>query len=354
MKFASILEARKLPTIWDGTGVWAKRRAELMELIQREEYGFLPPKPDSISFEMVSEDTGFCAGKAILRKVVIHMVLGGEGFSFPMYATLPQKDGAHPFFVHINFGAEVPHKFLPIEEISDNGFAVLSFCHKDVTDDANEFESGLAGVLYGGKERNEHDCGKIAMWAWAAQRVMDYAQGLPCLDMANAAVIGHSRLGKAALLAGAMDERFAVVISNNSGCSGAALSRGKKGERIDDICRSFPYWFCPNYQKYRNKEDTLPFDQHMLVAAVAPRTVYVSSAAEDDWADPVGEFLSAYAASGVYDFLGKQGLKDLQRMPVAGEWLHEGDVGYHLRPGKHYLGRADWNYYMQYIKRHMK
>lgn len=180
---------------------------------------------------------------------------------------------------------------------------------------------------------------------------MDYAYTLDCFDFNRAAVVGHSRLGKTALWAGALDERFTHVISNNSGCSGAAITRQKKGERIRDIIRVFSRWFCDNYQKYVDKEELLPFDQHFLVAAIAPRKVYVASAIEDEWADPVSEFLSCYAASEVYEKLGLKGFISSDRLPEAGEYFHEGNIGYHLRKGTHYLSREDWNLFMDYMEK---
>lgn len=170
--------------------------------------------------------------------------------------------------------------------------------------------------------------------------------------MNRASVVGHSRLGKTALLAGALDERFSCVISNNSGCSGAAVSRGKEGETIRHITTAFDYWFCENYQKYADKEDTLPFDQHFLLAAIAPRRLYVASASDDLWADPVSEFLGCFAANEVCDKLGIKGLVSKDRLPLAGEYYHDGTIGFHLRKGSHYLGREDRNLFMDYLEKH--
>lgn len=222
---------------------------------------------------------------------------------------------------------------------------------EDVTADNNDFCDGIAGVLYRG-ERKESDCGKIAIWSWAASRVMDYCRTLNCLDFSKAAVIGHSRLGKTALLTGMLDERFKFVISNNSGCTGAALSRGKAGEQVERINSEFPFWFAPNYAKYGGREYEMPFDQHYLLAACAPRYVYVGSAAEDIWSDPDSEYLACCAASEVYESLGMSGFVHPDRLPVTGDVLQEGSIGYHLRFGGHYFSREDWKYYFAFIKAH--
>ena len=210
----------------------------------------------------------------------------------------------------------------------------------------------LVEILYKGIEKQPYHAGKIRMWAWAASRALDYALTLECLDPDRAAVIGHSRLGKTALVAGMLDERFKMVISNDSGCSGAAILRGKKGEMIEKITNVFPHWFCDNYKKYAGKEDEQPFDQHFLVAASAPRHVYVASAELDWWADPVSEFLSCYAADEVYRRLGLTGFvcEDVIPQPLCK--YQEGMIGYHVRTGDHYLGREDWNLYMDYMDKH--
>jgi len=190
------------------------------------------------------------------------------------------------------------------------------------------------------------------MWAWAAQRVLDYALTLESLDAKRCAVCGHPRLGKTALLAAATDERFAFCYSNDSGCSGAALSRGKNGETKERICHVFPFWFCEDYCAAPADPAELPFDQHYLVASIAPRFVLVGSAEDDGWADPVSEFLSAAAASEAYEAMGLTGLVCEDVLPAHDAFLPEGHIGYHIRPGSHYFGRTDWNRLMQFMNLH--
>ncbi len=349
-----LLDERALPDIPEvvgGGGAWETAREKIVELLLLEQYGYMPPSPVELSHEVTEHDERFCAGKAALKKVLLTARFSEGSFSFPISAVIPKGEGKHPFFVHINFRDSVPDKYMPTEEICDAGFALLSFSYKDVASDDGDFTSLLAGALFDGGKRRPSDAGKIAMWAWAASRVMDYAQTLDCLDFKRSAVVGHSRLGKTALLAGALDKRFAAAISNNSGCAGAALYRGKSGERMSDIYGRFPYWFCENYEKYAKAVSLPRFDQHFLLSALAPRRVYVASAAEDFWADSVSEYLSCVAASRAYERLGLPGFAHPDRLPAVGDVFHEGQIGYHLRAGLHYLSREDWRRFIEFMKK---
>ena len=329
-----MLELRNLPPL--------KEKAEMLDVLQREEYGYLPPKPDRVDF-YVQENIirNFCAGNAVCNKVTAFCEMGDKRFAFPFYASMPTDGKKHPFFVHINFRSNIPDAYMPVEELIDGGFAVLSFCYEDVTSDSKDFTNGLAGVLYEKGKRGAHDAGKLALWAWAAQRVMDWAERQQdALDLTHAVVCGHSRLGKTALLAAATDERFTHCYSNDSGSCGAAIARGKTGETVEQICARFPYWFCEKFNDYRNREDAMPFDQHYLAACIAPRKLLIGSAAEDAWADPMSELLCCLAASPAFEkgFVLEQGAPCLQ-----------GDIGYHLRAGTHYFSRQDWHRLMEFV-----
>lgn len=330
------------------------RREEIKALLQEHEYGRILEKPDHMNVDEIDFDKGFCAGKAPLRKLKFTVTLGENKFSFPVMAVIPNKKGKQPAFVHISFRPDVPDKYMPSEEIADRGYAVFSFCYNDVTKDNKNFKSGVAKHLVPTR-RKQNAPGKIAIWAWAAMRVMDYIQTLDNIDKDNIAVIGHSRLGKAALLTGAFDDRFEYVISNESGCSGAAVLRGKTGENLSILVGARPYWFCPKYADYTVFENDLPLDQHFLLAASAPRHILIGSAYEDVWADPESEFISSYLASEVYEKIyGIPGLVHEGKIPEPKTVLDKGNICYHIREGLHYLSREDWNVYMDYIGKCME
>lgn len=352
------LEKRKLPELLkfnDGKEVknkeeWENRKNEIKKLLNEEEYGYFPEKHAPISVEILDENINrYCRGTAIYRKVLLTLNFENEKFSFPVKMAIPKKDEPCPAFLYISFRDSFPDEYCPVEEICDQGFSIISFCYEDITSDNNDFSNGLSRFFY--KSGNQRDFGKILLWSWAAMHVMDYIQTLNEIDKENIAIVGHSRLGKTALLTGAFDERFKYIISNDSGQSGAAISRGKVGENIKNICDRFPYWFCSNYKKYSDNEEILPFDQHYLLSIIAPRNLYVASASEDMWADPKSEFLSCVATNPVYELYNKKGLDYIDEYPASGTKLLTGNVGYHLREGCHYLSRHDWNIFIEYINR---
>ena len=327
---------------------WRARRRELIELLSREEYGFTPVAPDSVRADVISTER-VCAGKAMQSSIRLSFDTPNGEASFPFELVLPATDQPAPAFVALNFRPDIPDKYLPLEEIVDHGFAVARIYYKDVTDDSEKID-GLAAMY---PIDPATGWGKLGMWAFAASRVMDYLETLDAIDHSRVCVVGHSRLGKTALWCGAQDERFSMVVSNDSGCSGAAISRGKVGETIRDITKRFPYWFCGNYQAWADREYDAHFDQHMLLALVAPRCLYVCSATEDEWADPASEYAGAKAAAEAWSFLRAPGLIGPDQLPAADSPLHAGNVAYHLRTGPHFQGRADWNWLMEYREKHL-
>jgi hypothetical protein len=329
-----------------------KHRQEIKTLLEEHIYGVMPKKPDHLMYELESEDRVFLAGKAPLQVLKFTVIVGDEKFSFPVKAVIPKSDKKLPAFIHINFRPDVPDKYMPSEELADEGFAVFSFCYKDVTTDDKNFKNGVAKLL-SPKRRTQNSPGKIAMWAWAAMRVMDYVETLDTIDKNRIAVVGHSRLGKTALLTAAFDERFSLAISNDSGCSGAAITRGKCGEHISDITEVKGEWFCKRYEKYAPDESKLPLDQHYLLSLIAPRRIIIGSAIEDTWSDPTSEFLSAYLVSPVYELYGYKGLIHNGDVPKPKTVLDEGRVCYQIRNGLHYFSREDWHVYMDYFKKHL-
>ena len=212
---------------------------------------------------------------------------------------------------------------------------------------------GVHAVIDADKPRTGESWGTISAWAWALSRALDYLETDGDIDSEKVAVMGHSRLGKTALWAGATDPRFALVISNDSGCSGAALSRRNVGESVEVINRSFPHWFCDNYKKYGADVQGLPFDQHELISLIAPRPVYVASASKDTWADPEGEFLSIVNASPVYALYGYKGLEG-EVFPPVNTPLSADRMGYHLREGKHDVVLYDWEQFVSFADRFLK
>lgn len=347
------LAKRKLPSVLrfsDGSPVtsdnWEKRREELLDILSREEYGYAPPPPERVETETVKCEKHQYAGKAYVKSLRLSFDTDKGRFSFPLTEIVPTGKKKCPTFVSLNFRADVPDKYLPVEEILDYGCAILRVYYNDVAFDGEDnFKGGIAAMY----DRAEYNWGKLRMWAWAASRVMDYLQNADYPDLSRVAIAGHSRLGKTALICAAFDKRFAIACANDSGCSGDAITRDKKGEHVKDIFKSFPYWFCDKYGTYTDNEASMPFDQHFLLSAIAPRKVALGAALEDEWADPDSQYLSACAASEVWEMICGKGLVHPDRLPVPGDCFASGNIKYHLRRGRHFLSREDWQHYCTYM-----
>ena len=321
---------------------WPRRREEILRVLKSELYGELPELSFRQSCRLRREENrSFMGGKAVVRDMEITIESPAGNHSWPLTVLLPKKEEPVPMLVHIAFPRFYPVDMVPAEEIVDRGFGLCTFLYTDVTTDDDDFTDGMAGLFYPDGKRGEHDAGKIAIWAWAASRAVDELMKMPDVDPDRLAVIGQSRLGKTALWAGAQDTRFAAVIPVQSGCSGAAIARGKTGETVRQITDNFGYQFAPAYRRYAGQEDRMPFDQHFPLALAAPRKLYVTSASEDLWSDPLGEYLGCEAVSPVYALLGGKPLEETEELKDDMR-LNGGDVGYCRTAENHYFSREDW------------
>ena len=362
---------------------WKKRRAEIMELFRDQMYGREPEVPKNLGFEVTKVVPDVFDGLGTMKEVKVSLEPSGEHYIKLLMFVPNGVKGPVPAFLGINFKGN--HGTTDLEEVSlpdegmlrnygvgyrmeprntngrrwpykyilENGYAVCTFCiHDPEPDRKDNYDYGIRKVYDGGTQRPD-SWGAISAWAWSLSRALDYLEKDPSVDAKRVAVIGHSRLGKTSLWAGATDPRFALVISNDSGCSGAALSRRVYGENLKAINTAFPYWFCDNYKKYDGAEATLPFDQHELIAMIAPRPVYVASASEDRWADPYGEYLSLVNATPVYKLFGYDGFTDTA-MPAIENPRVAGRMGHHIRQGKHDSTIYDWQQYIAFADRFLK
>lgn len=323
--------------------------AQIKELLCRDMFGFAPNFPLTDESIIIHEDKNSFGGKGITYTYDIRVRSPFAYTSFQATLTLPKSVHTPPLFLCYTFTPEIADGMG--EEILDNGFAIASLYYEGVAPDKEDrFSNGVGRFC----RRNPFDSwGKIAMWSWAGSRLLDYVLEQNIIDKNKVAVVGHSRLGKTALFSGAMDARYSLVISNDSGAGGIALLRGKTGEKIENLAgKGSRFWFCGNFLQYAGNEEELPFDSHFLAGLVAPRHLYIASASEDDWADPKSEFLACIAANEAYESYGKSGIITQNQFPQPGEWFHEGDIGYHLRKGTHYLSRYDWQKFIEYRRLH--
>ena len=344
-----------------------KSREEIVEILQREEYGYLPKNDFEWSVSNYRRKDGRLAkGNVIYSTVDFTLTNNNGSHTFTIHQFLHTDGEKHPTFLHI--AGRYPGNFVPEEEIVENGYNLIIFVYTEITSDDDDFTTGIAPLVFPNGRTNDTDCGKIGLWAFANMRVLDYVLTLDCVDEKNIAIVGQSRLGKTALVTGMLDERFAFSLSNNAGCAGDTLSRGNsgnpdengnlkvekeyRGETIEVITRVFPYWFCANYKNYAEQGFGTDFDQHYLVASIAPRNVCVTSAELDYWADQKGEQLCCLAASEAWEKLGLVGLQECDHYLVPGEKLINGNVGYSMTPTTHFLSRHAWINYMEFMRIH--
>jgi hypothetical protein len=369
---------------------WRVRRQEILRLFGEHVYGFTPATKTRITFAETKRDDKALNGLAVRREVTLYLTGRKDGPQMHLLVFVPKaaKQPAPVFMglsfngnhaVHSDPGITLSTAWMrndrdrnvnnratekargseasrwPVEMIVKRGYALVTAYYGDLFPDHNDgLKDSIIPHLYknGQTQLAANDWNALGAWAWGMSRALDYIEKDRTLDAKRVALIGHSRIGKAALWAGAQDERFALVISNNSGEGGAALARRNFGETVERINTSFPHWFNANFKQYSRNVVALPVDQHMLLALIAPRPLYVASAVEDQWADPRGEFLSAKAASPVYRLLGTDGLGATE-MPG----LHQPvltTIGHHIRAGKHDVTDYDWEQYLNFADKHLR
>lgn len=369
----------------DGTRIedaaaWeARRRPELLELFREHMFGRMPGRPEGMHWRIL-DDAPALGGLARRRQIRVFLTAAEAQPYFDLLLYLPAEgDQPAPAFLGLNFrGNQSIHadpailihenwvrndeqcgitenrateasrgsraRRWPVERILARGYALATIYYGDIDPDYDHgFTKGVQ-PLFREMGIAETDLGSISAWSWGLSRALDYLETDGGIDGERVAVMGHSRLGKTALWAGASDPRFSLVVSNNSGCGGAAISRRRFGETVARINRSFPHWFCAKFKEYSDREDALPFDQHGLIALAAPRPAYVASAEGDRWADPKGEFLATYHAGPAYELYGRKGPETAAPPP-----LHQpvgGHLRYHVREGGHDVTEYDWDRFL--------
>lgn len=337
------------------------KREEMAEILQREEYGYLP----NVEFELkVSEPSSVYAeyqlGNVEHSFVTMEIKTEYGSHSFRIDRLLHLDGKKRPLIIFNNFHPIYASRYFPIEEMTENDVDVLSCVYEDITKDNGDFTDGLCPVILPNGQNSDTSAGKIMIWAWANMRLLDYGLTLEGTDSDNIAIAGHSRLGKTALVTAMLDTRFKFVYSNAAGCSGDALSKGNsghdgsltgrnKGETISDIVRVFPHWFCKNYQKYAEKGYSNEFDQHYLIASIAPRYVLVGICSHDLWADPYSQQLCLLAGSNAWHSLGLSAF-DKETPLNAGEKELNMHTGCFVLNSRHYLSRHGWQNFVDFIK----
>jgi hypothetical protein len=349
-----------------------RRRPEILGLFANLIYGVVPSpeSPIRTTRTVLKRDDAFMGGKALRKEVRIRFENErGTAEMHVLVFTPTGRTGPSPAFLLHSFsntrddGHDVApdrpghlRNGVPLGDLLAQGFGLVVVHQGDlVRHNEVEFQKGIHPLFYrqGQSFPKAHEWGCIAAVAWGASRVMDYLETDSDIDAGRIAVMGHSKMGKATLWTVAQDTRFAMAIAAQSGCGGAALWKRNFGETLEKMVTRFPYWLCRNAAKFVRNEEDLPVDQHMLIACIAPRPVYVASGVDDLWADPRGEYLSAWHAGEVYRLLGKKTLPS-EASPAVGVAIIQSDIGYHNRPGGHSVERFDWLQFIEFARHHFR
>ncbi len=335
------------------------RRVELLQLFENNIYGIVPTDFDSISFDLVHQDDNSLNGKAIYKEIKISTFREQNKFSFSIYLYTPKNVvDKIPVFITINnrgwdtMQVSNENHFWPVLKAIESGYAMVTFDVNELAaDDKNKFSNQLISSLYPEQVDTNNGMRALGAWGWGASRIIDYLKTDESIDSKKIIVVGHSRAGKAALWCGAQDQRVAITISNESGNSGAKLSRRNFGESVEFITEMFPHWFIPHYATFANREYDLPVDQHMLLALIAPRAVYVASAADDLWADPKGQYLALCASQPAFNLFNLN-LNLPEKMPANNKQLIQLPLGFHNRDGKHDMTLFDWICFIEFANQY--
>jgi len=348
------------------------RRPQIVALFANLIYGVVPSPETPVATDYKVEEVNktFMDGRATRKKVriifrnvkgraemtVLLFIPNNAAKPVPAFMELSFDDNnSAKMDVHPNHPDRLGNGW-PLGEILKKGYALVTVYHADlIGHNEVDFDRSIQRLFYktGQSFPKANEWGVLATISWSASRAMDYLQTDEDIDQSRVALMGHSKLGKATLWAAAQDQRFALAISAQSGCAGAALWRRRSGETLQKMVTRFPYWLCRNAWKFVNNEADLPVDQHMLIALMAPRPVYVAGAVDDHWADPRGEYLSAYHAGEVYRLFGKKGLP-LSESPEPAQPILDRQIGYHIRPGGHSVADYDWKQFLNFADRHLK
>ncbi len=344
-----------------------QRRPEIIGLYEREIFGRIPAGTPKVAWTVGATDSAALGGTALMKKVAGTVGSGAGALTLNVTMYTPAKaPGPVPIILLANFGggsapvragggAQVGDPPVAAEILARGwGYAMVGY--NDIQPDrANALDQGIIGLTATpGKDRGPDEWGSISAWAWGVSRIIDYLETDKSVDARQIALQGHSRLGKAALWASALDDRIKVVYASCSGEMGAALSRRDWGESVDDMTQNFPWWFAGNFQKYAGRWYELPVDAHLLIALSAPRPVFLTGGTADQWADPVGMFLAGVHAGPVYRLLGKRDLGVSAGPPPLDTPLTTGDIGWHYHTGGHSATPADWRAFLTFAGKYLK